>query len=98
MEAAAAGFELTMLEVVASSRSDTRGVFGMAEASGEPVVTPGLAMCNCLSKSSAAGIAARAICNPWSRIAIPVHLYPPPCATPCRSPYGSKCTRNGCTV
>jgi uncharacterized OsmC-like protein len=37
MGAAAAGFELTMLEVLASSRSDARGIFGMREASGEPV-------------------------------------------------------------
>jgi uncharacterized OsmC-like protein len=37
MGAAVAGFELTMLEVVASSRSDARGIFGMSEASGEPV-------------------------------------------------------------
>jgi uncharacterized OsmC-like protein len=35
--AAAAGIELTKLEVLASSRSDTRGLFGMADASGEPV-------------------------------------------------------------
>jgi uncharacterized OsmC-like protein len=37
MGAAVAGFELTMLEVAASSRSDARGIFGMSEASGEPV-------------------------------------------------------------
>jgi uncharacterized OsmC-like protein len=37
MGAAAAGFELTMLEVLASSRSDARGMFGMQEASGERV-------------------------------------------------------------
>ncbi len=37
MGAAAAGFELAMLEVSASSRSDARGIFGMLEASGEPV-------------------------------------------------------------
>jgi uncharacterized OsmC-like protein len=37
MGAAALGIELTLLEVLASSRSDTRGVFGMADASGEPV-------------------------------------------------------------
>ncbi len=37
MQAAAAEIELTNLEVVASSRSDTRGVFGMVEVSGEPV-------------------------------------------------------------
>jgi uncharacterized OsmC-like protein len=37
MGAAAAGFELAMLEVLASSRSDARGIFGMPEASGEPV-------------------------------------------------------------
>ena len=37
MGAAAAGIELAMLEVLASSRSDTRGLFGMADVSGEPV-------------------------------------------------------------
>jgi uncharacterized OsmC-like protein len=37
MGAAAAGFELSMLEVFAGSRSDTRGILGMTEASGEPV-------------------------------------------------------------
>jgi uncharacterized OsmC-like protein len=37
MSAAAAKIELTMLEVVASSRSDARGIFGMVDASGERV-------------------------------------------------------------
>jgi uncharacterized OsmC-like protein len=37
MSAAAAGFELAVLEVVASSRSDARGLLGMREASGNPV-------------------------------------------------------------
>jgi len=37
MGAVAAGFELAMLEVIASSRSDARGIFGMPETSGEPV-------------------------------------------------------------
>jgi len=37
MSAAAAEIELTVLEVVASSRSDARGIFGMVDASGEPV-------------------------------------------------------------
>jgi uncharacterized OsmC-like protein len=37
MGAAVAGFELAMLEVSASSRSDARGLFGMPEASGVPV-------------------------------------------------------------
>jgi organic hydroperoxide reductase OsmC/OhrA len=37
MGAAAAGIELAMLEVSASSRSDTRGLLGMADDSGEPV-------------------------------------------------------------
>jgi uncharacterized OsmC-like protein len=37
MGAAAAGIELTMLEVLASSRSDARGLFGMTDVSGEPV-------------------------------------------------------------
>jgi uncharacterized OsmC-like protein len=37
MAAAAEGVELTALEVVAGSRSDARGIFGMAAADGEPV-------------------------------------------------------------
>jgi hypothetical protein len=37
MGAATAGIELTSLEVLASSRSDARGLFGMADISGEPV-------------------------------------------------------------
>ena len=37
MAAAAQGIGLTALEVLASSRSDTRGLFGMAGTDGEPV-------------------------------------------------------------
>jgi uncharacterized OsmC-like protein len=37
MRAAAAGIELTLLEVRATSRSDTRGLLGMAGEDGEPV-------------------------------------------------------------
>jgi uncharacterized OsmC-like protein len=37
MSAAAAGIELTELEVVASSRSDTRGALGMSDTEGKPV-------------------------------------------------------------
>ncbi len=37
MGAAADGIELTALEVVASSRSDTRGLLGMSDADGGPV-------------------------------------------------------------
>ncbi len=37
MGAAAAGFELAMLEVSANSRSDARGLLGIPEASGAPV-------------------------------------------------------------
>jgi len=37
MGAATAGIELAMLEVLATSRSDTRGLLGMADVSGEPV-------------------------------------------------------------
>lgn len=37
MNAAAAGIELTVLEIVARSRSDTRGLLGMADADGTPV-------------------------------------------------------------
>jgi uncharacterized OsmC-like protein len=37
MGAASAGFELTLLEVSAGSRSDARGLFAMPDASGKPV-------------------------------------------------------------
>jgi len=37
MGAATAGIKLTLLEVSASSRSDVRGLFGMADVSGTPV-------------------------------------------------------------
>jgi uncharacterized OsmC-like protein len=37
MAAASAGIELAALEVQASSRSDTRGLLGMADADGAPV-------------------------------------------------------------
>jgi uncharacterized OsmC-like protein len=37
MSAAAAGIELTKLELRASSRSDTRGLLGMTEADGSPI-------------------------------------------------------------
>lgn len=37
MGAAAAGIELTKLELRASSRSDTRGLLGMAESDGTPI-------------------------------------------------------------
>lgn len=37
MSAAAAGIELTSLELRATSRSDTRGILGMTEADGAPI-------------------------------------------------------------
>jgi uncharacterized OsmC-like protein len=37
MAASAEGIELTMLEVIAASRSDTRGLLGMTDGDGEPV-------------------------------------------------------------
>jgi uncharacterized OsmC-like protein len=37
MDAAAEGIELAALEVLATSRSDLRGLFGMADAAGAPV-------------------------------------------------------------
>ena len=96
-EAAAAGIELTMLEVVASSRSGyARRVphDGTLRRTGRGRA-PRCAIC--LSKSRQPG-SPPSDCNPWSKIAIPVHPYPQPCATQCRSPYGSKqCTRNGRT-
>jgi organic hydroperoxide reductase OsmC/OhrA len=85
MEAAAAEIELTMLEVVASSRSDTRGVFRMAEVSGERVGA-GPRDVQLLVKISAPGVAAERLqslvedcisCSPVSaavRDAVPVTL------------------------
>src|SRR5580658_2633578 len=57
MGAATAGIELTLLEVLASSRSDARGLFGMADVSGEPV---GAGPCDVqlLVRIAAAGVAA----------------------------------------
>jgi organic hydroperoxide reductase OsmC/OhrA len=85
MGAAAAGIELTMLEVLASSRSDTRGLFGMADTSGEPVGA-GPRDVQLLVKISAPGISAERLqtlvedsnhCSPVSaavREAVPVAL------------------------
>jgi organic hydroperoxide reductase OsmC/OhrA len=57
MSAAAAGIELTFLEVLASSRSDARGLFGMVEASGKPVGA-GPRDVQILVRISAAGVSA----------------------------------------
>jgi len=85
MEAAAAGIELTMLEVMASSRSDTRGVFGMAEVSGK-LIGAGPRDVQLFVKISATGVAAERLqslvkdcnsCSPVSaavRDAVPVGL------------------------
>jgi organic hydroperoxide reductase OsmC/OhrA len=85
MQAAAAKIELTNLEVIASSRSDTRGVFGMAEVSGEPVGA-GPRDVQLFVKISASGVAAERLqalvedcnsCSPVSaaaRDALPVAL------------------------
>jgi uncharacterized OsmC-like protein len=83
MGAAAAGIELSLLEVLASSRSDARGLFGMADGSSEPV---GAAPCDVqlLVKIAAPGVSAERLqslvedsnrCSPVSaavRNAIPV--------------------------
>jgi uncharacterized OsmC-like protein len=83
MGAAAAGIELSLLEVSASSRSDTRGLFGMADDSSEQVAA---APCDVqlLVKIAAPGVAAERLqslvedsnrCSPVSaavRDAIPV--------------------------
>jgi|SRR5580658_6725933 uncharacterized OsmC-like protein len=57
MSAAATGIELTFLEVLASSRSDARGLFGMVEASGKPVGA-GPRDVQLLVRISAAGVSA----------------------------------------
>jgi uncharacterized OsmC-like protein len=57
MGAAATGIDLTFLEVLASSRSDARGLFGMVDVSGEPVGA-GPRDVQLLVRLSAAGISA----------------------------------------
>ena len=83
MEAAAAGIDLMVLEVVASSRSDKRGVLRIAEVSGEPVGA-GPRDVQLFVKISAPGVAAERLqslvedcnsCSPVSaavRDAVPV--------------------------
>jgi len=55
MAAAAEGIELASLEVLASSRSDTRGLLGMTDADGEPVFAGPLEV-ELLVKISAPGV------------------------------------------
>lgn len=57
MEAAAAGIELSTLEVLATSRSDLRGLLGMVDATGEGV-NPGPIDVQLHVRISAAGIPA----------------------------------------
>lgn len=83
--AAAAGIELKMLEVFASSRSDARGLFGMADASGE-LVTAGPLDVQLVVRISAPGVSAAQLrtlveessrCSPVSaalRDAVPLGL------------------------
>ena len=56
MTAFAEGIELEALELVATSRSDTRGVLGMADASGEPI-SPGARDVQLLVRIAAKGVA-----------------------------------------
>jgi len=58
MSAAAEGIELTALEVQAGSRSDTRGLLGMADADGEPVFA-GPRDVHLLVRISARGVSAQ---------------------------------------
>jgi uncharacterized OsmC-like protein len=60
MSAAATGIELTFLEVLASSRSDARGLFGMVEASGKQVGA-GPRDVQLLVRISAAGVSAERV-------------------------------------
>jgi organic hydroperoxide reductase OsmC/OhrA len=85
MGAATAGIELKLLEVLASSRSDARGLFGLADVSGEPVGA-GPRDVQLLVRISAAGICAQKLqalvedsnrCSPISAAArnvVPVTL------------------------
>jgi organic hydroperoxide reductase OsmC/OhrA len=58
MGAAATAIQLTFLEVLASSRSDARGLFGMVDVSGEPVGA-GPRGVQLLVRISAAGVSAK---------------------------------------
>jgi organic hydroperoxide reductase OsmC/OhrA len=85
MGAATVGIELTLLEVSASSRSDARGLLGMADVSGEPVGA-GPREVQLLVRIAAPGVSAEALqvlvedssrCSPISaatRDAVPVAL------------------------
>ena len=85
MGAAAAGFELSMLEVLAGSRSDARGIFGMPDASGKPVRAGPLDV-QVLVRIAAAGVSPQRLrtliedsnrCSPMSaalRDAVPMTL------------------------
>jgi uncharacterized OsmC-like protein len=61
MGAAAAGIELAMLEVLASSCSDARGIFGMPEPSGEPVCA-GPREVQLLVRIAAPGVSSERLC------------------------------------
>jgi uncharacterized OsmC-like protein len=85
MNAAAEGIELALLEVLATSRSDLRGLFGMADSTGA-VVSAGPSEIHLRVRISAAGVSAERLrllvedsnrCSPVSaaaRDAVPVAL------------------------
>jgi len=85
MDAASEGIELTALEVLATSRSDLRGLFGMADSTGAPVGA-GPSEIQIRVQISAAGVSAERLrllvedsnrCSPVSaaaREAVPVVL------------------------
>jgi uncharacterized OsmC-like protein len=85
MDAAAEGIELTALEVLATSRSDLRGLFGMADGTGTPVGA-GPSAVQLRVRIAAAGVSAERLrllveesnrCSPVSsavRDAVPVSL------------------------
>jgi uncharacterized OsmC-like protein len=86
MAAAAEGIELQALEVLASSRSDTRGLLGMADADGE-AISAGPRDMQLLVRIAAHGVPAQRLqalveesyrCSPMARAvqdAVPVALH-----------------------
>ena len=77
------GIELTTLEVRASSRSDTRGLLGMADADGEPVCA-GPRDVQLHVRIAAPGVAPRSRCARWSKTAAAARRSRTPCRTRCR--------------
>jgi len=88
MDAAAAGIELAALEVLVSSRSDLRGLFGIADATGEPVdAGPSEVQLRIRISRMACR---RRDCGSWSKRAIVAHPCLRHCGVRCRQRCASK--------